>query len=469
MGLDPLDRGAQVGTVASARDGTLGAVVNIWAPARAHGVALIRGLLLAGLKPVAALVALLPVLVVADGYAGVVSLTLLMMFVLGRRLAGLSRRLAGRWGGIEIPGPYLLRPALQQVEHGWYWTGYDYHHSRWVAKASLYTNWFFRDPATWRDLLWLLVDPVVGGVFALAPAALVTYGLASAVLPWLPSEGVTLPELARYGVIHGGSTTTALLATLVGAATVLLGVAVAPSAVRAHARWTHALLAPTRQAWLARRVERLTETRTDAINAQAAELRRIERDLHDGAQARLVAIGMTLGAAEQLLRTDPAAVAPLLVEARESSAAALRELRDLVHGIYPPVLAERGLGDALRLMALENPLDVTVQADLSGRPEPPLESAAYFAVSEALTNAVRHASARHAQVEIRHDGKLLRIVVRDDGQGGADPSRGSGLRGLQRRLSVFDGNVIVDSPRGGPTELTMEIPCALSSPRTSTS
>ncbi|GII57919.1 histidine kinase [Planotetraspora thailandica] len=437
--------------------------------ARAHVVVLARGLLLAGLKPVAAVLALLPVFVVADGYASVVSLTLLMMFVLGRRLAGLSRKLAGRWGGVEIPAPYLPRPALQQVEHGWYWTGYDYHHSRWVAKASLYTNWFLRDSATWRDLLWLLVDPVVGSVFALVPAALVTYGLASAVLPWLPSEGTALPELARYGVIHGGSTTTALLGTLVGAATVLFGIAVAPSAVRAHARWTHALLAPTRQAWLAQRVERLTETRTDAINAQAAELRRIERDLHDGAQARLVAIGMTLGAAEQLLRSDPEAVAPLLAEARESSAAALRELRDLVHGIYPPVLAERGLGDALRLMALENPLDVTVQSDLDGRPEPPLESAAYFAVSEALTNAVRHASARLAQVEIRHDGKMLRIVVRDDGQGGADPSRGSGLRGLQRRLGVFDGNVIVDSPRGGPTELTMEIPCVLSSPRTSTS
>jgi hypothetical protein len=179
-------------------------VVNIWAPARAHGLALTRGLVLTGLKPVAAVLALLPILVVADGYAGVVSLTLLMMFTLGRRLAGLSRKLAGRWGGVEIPAPYLPRPALQQVEHGWYWTGYDYHHSRWVAKASLYTNWFFRDPATWRDLLWLLVDPVVGGVFALAPAALVAYGLASAVLPWLPGEGADLaPGLESTDHVRG--------------------------------------------------------------------------------------------------------------------------------------------------------------------------------------------------------------------------------------------------------------------------
>jgi signal transduction histidine kinase len=467
VGLDPLDRGAEVDVAGPVPGGTLGAVVNIWVPARVHGLALARGLVLTGLKPAAAVLALLPAFVVVDGYAGLVSLTLLMMLVLGRQLATLCRKLAGRWGGVEIPAPYLPRPPLQKADHGWYWTGYDYHHSRWVATASLYTNWLMRDSATWRDLLWLLVDPVVGGVLTLAPIALVAYGLASMVLPWL---GPGLPEsLARYGIVEGYSAPGSLLATLVGAATLLLGVAVAPLAVRVHARWTHGLLAPTRQAWLARRVERLTETRTDAINAQAAELRRIERDLHDGAQARLVAIGMTLGAAEQLLRTDPDSVAPLLAEARESSAAALRELRDLVHGIYPPVLAERGLGDALRLMALENPLDVTVLTYLSGRPEPPVESAAYFAVSEALTNAVRHASAKQAQVEIRHDGELLRIVVRDDGQGGADPARGSGLRGLQRRLGVFDGNVIVDSPRGGPTELTMEIPCALSSPRTSTS
>ncbi|WP_308250088.1 sensor histidine kinase [Sphaerisporangium fuscum] len=490
---------------------------KVGARAARHLGALGHGLLLGGLKPVAAMLAGLPVLVVVTGYAGAISPALAVTVLGGRWLAGLTRRLNGRWGGIEIPAPYLPRPALQRVAHGWYWTGYDYHHSRWVARVSLMFNWLVRDPATWRDLLWLATDPLIGGLLALLPAGLVAYGLAmpwtgttvpfiaampagvaAAGVPAVPAgvsvlsagtaglPGVSVGGAALYGVPSGGAgspgvsvggaalfgvpaAAVGVVTVLLGVVIALLGVAIAPSLLRMHGRWTHAVLAPTRQAWLARRVERLTETRTDAVNAQAAELRRIERDLHDGAQARLVAMGMTLGAAEQLIRSDPDAAAALVAEVRESSAKALGELRDLVHGIYPPVLAERGLGDALRLLALEAPLRVSVEVDMAGRPEPPLESAAYFAVSELLTNAARHSGATHVELTVRHDGERLRIAVADDGRGGADPACGGGLQGVRRRLGVFDGNVTVDSPRGGPTRVMMEIPCALSSPRTSTS
>jgi len=183
------------------------------------------------------------------------------------------------------------------------------------------------------------------------------------------------------------------------------------------------------------------------IDAGAAEIRRIERDLHDGAQARLVAMGMTLDAASQLLDDNPAAVRALLAEARESSVKALNELRDLVRGIHPPMLAERGLSDAVWELALDSPQRVRVASELSGRLPAPVESAAYFAVSELLANAAKHAPASRVTVDIRHDGRQLRIGVTDDGPGGADPARGSGL--------------------GGPTSVSMEIPCALSSRKTS--
>jgi signal transduction histidine kinase len=178
---------------------------------------------------------------------------------------------------------------------------------------------------------------------------------------------------------------------------------------------------------------------------------------------------MSLSTIERLLDTDPQAARELLAKTRESAATALRELREVVRGIHPPVLAERGLGDAVRALALDSPLAATVTVRLPQRLPDPIEAAAYFAVAEALGNAARHAEARQVRILLEQVDGLLRIVVRDDGKGGADPTRGSGLRGLARRLGMFDGTVTVASPPGGPTELTMEIPCASSSPRTSTS
>jgi signal transduction histidine kinase len=148
---------------------------------------------------------------------------------------------------------------------------------------------------------------------------------------------------------------------------------------------------------------------------------------------------------------------------------ALEELRDLVRGIHPPVLAERGLGPAIEALALESPLDVELSVDLPRKLYAPLESAAYFAVTELLTNAAKHADPQHVEIVVALTDDLLRITVTDDGRGGADVDRGTGLRGIARRCATFDGKLDVRSPVGGPTAITLELPCASSSPRTSTS
>jgi signal transduction histidine kinase len=215
-------------------------------------------------------------------------------------------------------------------------------------------------------------------------------------------------------------------------------------------------------------VARLTRSRADAVDTASAQLRRLERDLHDGAQARLVALGMSLRAAERLIPSRPDAAAVLVAEAREASLKVLDELRSLVRGICPPVLADRGLADAVRALALDTPLRTDVQVDLAGRPALPIETACYFAVAEALANAVKHASARSVTIRIEHRDGTLRITVIDDGVGGADPRMGSGLAGLERRLGTFDGVLAVSSPLGGPTIVAIEVPCALSSQKIST-
>jgi signal transduction histidine kinase len=210
------------------------------------------------------------------------------------------------------------------------------------------------------------------------------------------------------------------------------------------------------------RVEQLTRSRAVATAAAAADLRRLERDLHDGAQARLVALGMTLRAAEQLFPASPDAAVALVGEARQAAAQALTELRDLVRGVHPPVLADRGLPDAVRALALDCPLRVKVQVDLPGRLPAPVETACYFAVSELLTNAAKHSGARDAEIAMTYYDGRLRIQVTDPGLGGAEPAAGTGLAGVERRLAAFDGILAVNSPAGGPTVIAIELPCTLS-------
>jgi signal transduction histidine kinase len=220
---------------------------------------------------------------------------------------------------------------------------------------------------------------------------------------------------------------------------------------------------------LTARVERLTETRAEAVDAAAAELRRLERDLHDGAQARLVALGINLRAAERMIKTSPDAAVALVAECRETSSRALADLRDLVRGIYPPVLADRGLGDAVEALALDCPLPVVTEIDLPGRPPAPVESAVYFAVAEVLNNVAKHADATCAMVRMYHTAGRLRAEITDDGHGGADPENGTGLAGIEHRLAAFDGILACSSPAGGPTIIVIEVPCALSSPKISIS
>jgi signal transduction histidine kinase len=216
-----------------------------------------------------------------------------------------------------------------------------------------------------------------------------------------------------------------------------------------------------RAAALAQRVDRLSRTRSDATSTAVVELRRIERDLHDGAQARLVAVGMSLRAAEQLMTSSPEAALALITEARATSSRALADLRDLVRGIYPPVLADRGLADAVRTLALDSVMAVDTDITLSGEPPMPVAAAVYFGTAEVLTNAVRHSGADTVQIGIGYADGLLRATVTDDGVGGADASLGTGLAGVERRLATFDGVLAVSSPPGGPTIVALEVPCTL--------
>ena len=218
------------------------------------------------------------------------------------------------------------------------------------------------------------------------------------------------------------------------------------------------LLTPPDRTAMENRIEELTSTRAGAVDAQDAELRRIERDLHDGAQARLVALGMSLGLAEQRLDAHPDEARQLLVEAKLGAREALEELRDLARGIHPPVLADRGLGAAVAALAARSPIEVSVSV-VGERPPAAVESAAYFVTAEALANATKHSAARHVDIRIARGNDMLSVEVRDDGPGGADPS-GAGLTGLRRRVEALDGRLIVDSPAGGPTVIRAELPCA---------
>lgn len=242
---------------------------------------------------------------------------------------------------------------------------------------------------------------------------------------------------------------------ILGLAVVLAGHAILASSASRHERE------------LAERVEVLTRTRRDALDVQVAEMRRVERDLHDGAQARLVSLGMSLGMADELMDSDPVEARRLLADARTAAGDALGELRALVRGILPPVLADRGLAGAVEALVVASPIPVELTAALPvERLPPPVESAAYFAIAETLANVVKHSDARSARVRISAVNGLLSVVVDDDGRGGANPLEGSGLFGIEKRLEAFDGVMQISSPPGGPTIVTMEMPCGQSSPKT---
>ena len=225
------------------------------------------------------------------------------------------------------------------------------------------------------------------------------------------------------------------------------------------ARAARALLGPSRAEELEYRVERLAETRAGVVDAADAERRRLERDLHDGTQQRLVSLAMRLGLA-RAERPDEAQAHQVIAEAHEEAKAALAELRHLVRGLHPAVLEDRGLDAALSGVAARLPIPVRLTVDVPRRPSPTIEAVAYFVVSEGLTNITKHAQASQAEVFVQRTNDRLHIIVSDDGVGGADPARGTGLTGLANRAASVDGTFEIASPPGGPTLLTVELPCA---------
>jgi signal transduction histidine kinase len=371
-----------------------------------------------------------------------VPLTLATVALL-RRFAGRHRARAARLLGTAVDRPY--RPA---PPGGWF--------SRLKAVGG--------DPATWRDAAWVLLNATAGTVLRLVPAALLVAALAAlafpAIWPYLPPTDDT-NWVGVVKVTGPGAVPAPIGAFLAGfQGLLLLGVWwwASPRLLAADARLARWLLAPTERARLASRVRELAQTRAETVDTQAAELRRIERDLHDGVQARLVSLGMSIGLADELVDRDPGAARELLAEARQATAKALSELREVVRGIHPPVLADRGLDGAVQALALASPLPTEVEVDIPARLPAPVESAAYFAVAESLTNVIKHSRAGRTWVRLRHAGGRLAMEVGDDGRGGADPASGTGILGLRDRAEAVGGMLTMNSPPGRGTVVTATLP-----------
>jgi signal transduction histidine kinase len=246
---------------------------------------------------------------------------------------------------------------------------------------------------------------------------------------------------------------------LIGVGWLAATVALGPSIARWQAAIGRSLLAPPRDVDISLRIAELTATRAAALDAHAVELRRIERSLHDGAQNRLVAVNVLIGAARRALDRDPATAGEVLERAQDAAELALAELRTVVRGILPPVLDDRGLSGALAGLAAGSGVPCKIEVDVPGRCAASVEATAYFVVAEALTNVTKHSGARSAAVTVRRAGDRLLISIFDDGRGGADEGGGSGLGGIRRRVEAYDGRFTLTSPRGGPTTIDVELPC----------
>ncbi|WP_410590248.1 sensor histidine kinase [Amycolatopsis sp. lyj-23] len=408
---------------------------------RDGGLATVRG---GALAVVAVTELVMFVVVVTAGSLIGVGVGLFMLppaVLLVRSLTDRVRASADAWSGVRIPSPYLPEPAgstaLRRCHH------------------------LLGDRANWRDALWLLVDSSVGILLTLTPLLLVLHGIRGLTMPFVVGSDAGEWLGSWYVVLPVDDQPTAWFAAILGLAHFPLALWSAPHLLKLHARLAATLLAPTEVTRLTNRVQHLAESRDDAVGSQATELRRIERDLHDGAQTHLVAMGMTLDAAMRVLDSHPEAARSLMDEAKNSSAKALQQLRDLVRGIQPPVLVDRGLADAIRTLAIENPLRIETTIDLPGRPSLAVETAAYFSVSEVLNNAMKHSGADSGAINVHYDFGRLVMNISDNGRGGANTEGGTGLRGIEKRLAPLDGFITILSPLGGPTMVTIEIPCSL--------
>ena len=378
------------------------------------------------------------------------------------RWADWERRRSGAMLGVDVPP----RPVPKALEPGTATSGpvsalERVLGSHVAAESPLVrVRRLLTDRATWRAVRWLLVHLVVGTCSGLVglTAMLAVPATIVQTFAWGGSRGVTV-----LGVMPSSWTDALLLGGVQAAIGVGLLFWGAPWLAHRQARLTLRLLSPSaaelRAEELAARVDVLTETRAGAVDAHDAELRRIERDLHDGAQARLVSIAMRLGVAEQTMTNDPEAGAKLVQEARVGAEEAMQELRDVIRTMYPPILSDRGLDGALAALAARCPVPTRLDVGDLGRLPAPVEAAAYFVVAEALTNVAKHSAATEANVRaIREDDRLV-LEVTDNGIGGIDESRGTGVAGARRRVGALDGTSYVNSPVGGPSSLLVELPC----------
>jgi signal transduction histidine kinase len=310
-----------------------------------------------------------------------------------------------------------------------------------------------------REVAWLVAFAPLGlvlGVLALGmPINAVRDG--TFVLWWwlLPPEFQS--SSLRWPPVHGWPSAAAV--SLVGAAWAVIVIGLGPGMAKLQALPGRRLLTPDPDDDLSMRITQLTRTRAAALDAHATELRRIERSLHDGAQNRLVAVTVLVGAARRALARDPANAAAVLDRAQSAAEQALAELRAVARSILPPVLADRGLAGALSGLAAGCAVPCRIDVDVPGRCAASVEATAYFVVAEALTNIVKHSGARHASVTVRRKVDRLLLCVADDGRGGADAEGGSGLTGIRRRTEALDGRITVTSPPGGPTTIEVDLPC----------
>jgi signal transduction histidine kinase len=360
-----------------------------------------------------------------------------LLFVTSRGFAAMERSRARALMDVEIADPV---PPLN--ERGWL--------KRLGERA--------RSRPRWKEIghhLALLPVGVIGYVLS------ITAWAGSLALVGLPFYVDYLPgDSAKFHFVEIGAGGGAAAAAAVGVAGLVF---VAPwitlGSAHLQAGMARALLGPTPGQALAEQVSHLETRRSAAVDSAEAERRRIERDLHDGAQQRLVALAAGLGAAREKLDSDPDQARAMVAEAHEEAKAALKDIRDLVRGIHPVILEDRGLDAALSAVVAKSPVPVTLDVRVAQRPSPAVESAAYFLVAEALTNVGRHATATRAHVSIERAGDRLVVEVRDNGRGGADPDAGTGLRGMRERVTALGGTMYVISPQGGPTTISVELPC----------
>ncbi|GIJ61170.1 histidine kinase [Virgisporangium aurantiacum] len=316
-----------------------------------------------------------------------------------------------------------------------------------------------RDPWVRRELAFVAIHGTFGFALGAIGLSLPLNAVQYVLFPlyfWLIPPDVGGPGYVSWRI---DGLPDALAVALMGVGWLAVTLPVLPWMARVQAAPGRRWLAPPRDVDVSLRIAELTATRAAALDAHAVELRRIERSLHDGAQNRLVAVTVLVGAAKRALSRDPARAGEILDRAHDAAELALAELRTVVRGILPPVLDDRGLAAALAGLASGNAVPCTVEVDVPGRCAASVEATAYFVVAEALTNVAKHSGAGSAAVTVRRAGDRLLLTVADDGRGGADEGNGSGLVGIRRRVEAYDGRFTLTSPPGGPTTMDVELPC----------